>query len=94
MLQYLHAHSDPAHRLAHLLHAAGGVGANARLREQLVAAGAAEALEVFFPRPGLCTDNGAMIAFAGAQRLPGDRSARIIARARWPIDDLQPVSAD
>jgi N6-L-threonylcarbamoyladenine synthase len=73
---------------------AGGVGANARLREQLTAAGAAEGLEVFFPRPGLCTDNGAMIAFAGAKRLPGDRSARIIARARWPLDALRPVGVD
>lgn len=70
---------------------AGGVGANRQLREQLTVAATAAALEVFFPRPGLCTDNGAMIAFAGAQRLPGELSARIIARARWPMDELQPA---
>ncbi len=70
---------------------AGGVGANRLLREQLTRAGAEAGVEVFFPRPGLCTDNGAMIAFAGAQRLPGDRSARILARARWPMDELGPA---
>lgn len=48
---------------------AGGVGANLALRAAL-AAGAAEAgARVFHPEPALCTDNGAMIAFAGAQRL-------------------------
>lgn len=70
---------------------AGGVGANVQLREQLTAAATADGHEVFFPRPGLCTDNGAMIAFAGAQRLPGERSTRIVARARWPLDELQPI---
>lgn len=69
---------------------AGGVGANQLLRERLTAEAATQAIEVFFPRPGLCTDNGAMIAFAGAQRLPGERSARIVARARWPLDELRP----
>jgi N6-L-threonylcarbamoyladenine synthase len=69
---------------------AGGVGANRLLREQLAAAAAAQAIEVFFPRPALCTDNGAMIAFAGALRLPGECDTRIVARARWPIDELRP----
>lgn len=70
---------------------AGGVGANVQLRRQLTAAATADGREVFFPRPGLCTDNGAMIAFAGAKRLPGERSTRIVARARWPLDELQPA---
>jgi N6-L-threonylcarbamoyladenine synthase len=73
---------------------AGGVGANRQLRRQLHAAAAAEAIEVFFPRPGLCTDNGAMIAFAGAQRLPARRRSDIVARARWPLDQLQPIDPE
>lgn len=67
---------------------AGGVGANRRLREQLGAAAAEHGLQVFFPRPGLCTDNGAMIAFAGAMRQGGSAMPSIVARARWPLDDL------
>lgn len=70
---------------------AGGVGANRSLRTQLRAAAEARSIEVFFPRPGLCTDNGAMIAFAGARRLAGEHSRQIIARARWPLDELTPV---
>jgi N6-L-threonylcarbamoyladenine synthase len=48
---------------------AGGVGANLRLRERLQAAAARRGGRVSFPRPEFCTDNGAMIAFAGALRL-------------------------
>ncbi|MBI2317992.1 MAG: tRNA (adenosine(37)-N6)-threonylcarbamoyltransferase complex transferase subunit TsaD [Betaproteobacteria bacterium] len=48
---------------------AGGVGANARLRAALDAAGAAGGFGVHYPPLELCTDNGAMIAFAGALRL-------------------------
>lgn len=72
---------------------AGGVGANEQLRRQLAQAAARRSIAVFFPRPGLCTDNGAMIAFAGAQRLPAARQTGIIARARWPLDELSPVVA-
>lgn len=49
---------------------AGGVGANTRLRERLVAACAAREATVYFPPLRLCTDNGAMIAFAAALRYP------------------------
>jgi len=49
----------------------GGVGANARLREQLRRAAAAVGAQVFYPRPALCTDNGAMIAYAGFLRAGG-----------------------
>jgi N6-L-threonylcarbamoyladenine synthase len=45
---------------------AGGVGANTKLRERLVEAARARGAEVFFPPLRLCTDNGAMIAFAAA----------------------------
>jgi N6-L-threonylcarbamoyladenine synthase len=48
---------------------AGGVGANTQLRAALDAKGAESGFEVFYPEPELCTDNGAMIAFAAALRL-------------------------
>ena len=48
---------------------AGGVGANVQLRESLDARAAKLGFEVFYPEPALCTDNGAMIAFAAALRL-------------------------
>ena len=47
----------------------GGVGANKQLRQKLVSGFAQKNYEVFFPRLEFCTDNGAMIAFAGAMRL-------------------------
>jgi N6-L-threonylcarbamoyladenine synthase len=67
---------------------AGGVGANARLREELAQRFDGE---VFYPRPEFCTDNGAMIAIAGALRLsdaaePND----ILATARWSLGELTP----
>jgi N6-L-threonylcarbamoyladenine synthase len=58
-------------RLSRLV-VAGGVGANARLREQLNTATAKRGLRVHYPELALCTDNGAMIALAGALRLQGD----------------------
>ncbi len=48
---------------------AGGVSANLRLRERLDAAAAQRGANVFYPEQSLCTDNGAMIAYAGACRL-------------------------
>ena len=65
---------------------AGGVGANELLRQQLV-----EEFDgvVFFPRPEYCTDNGAMIAHAGALRLAdGADAGTIHARARWSLESL------
>jgi N6-L-threonylcarbamoyladenine synthase len=47
----------------------GGVGANTRLRRELMAAVSKNRAEVFFPPLQFCTDNGAMIAFAAALRL-------------------------
>jgi N6-L-threonylcarbamoyladenine synthase len=72
---------------------AGGVSANRRLREALAAASAKGALEVFFPEPALCTDNGAMIAFAGALRLAAAPDAATPAlgfgvKPRWPLESL------
>lgn len=58
-----------SHSGATRLVVAGGVGANAHLRERLTRDAAARGIEVFYPRLEFCTDNGAMIAYAGAQRL-------------------------
>ena len=76
-------------RLSRLV-VAGGVGANTRLREQLNAAAAKRGLRVHYPELALCTDNGAMIALAGALRLQGDptlaqRSYAFDVKPRWPL---------
>lgn len=71
---------------------AGGVGANRRLRANLDALGRRLRIAVRYPRLEFCTDNAAMIAYAGCQRLlAGEReSLAIRAQARWPIDTLRP----
>lgn len=70
---------------------AGGVGANRRLRARLKAATEARGASLHFPRPAFCTDNAAMIAYAGWARLSaGERSAGLPARARWPLHELRP----
>ena len=71
---------------------AGGVAANKRLRARLK-----ETLpNVYYAPAELCTDNGAMIAYAGYVRLAaGEREPlHIDTRARWPITDLGPVGGD
>ena len=74
---------------------AGGVGANARLRARLAAAAAARGVRVLYPRAELCTDNAAMIAYAGHARLAaGERAGlEVLARARWPLAGLAPPVA-
>jgi N6-L-threonylcarbamoyladenine synthase len=68
--------------------AAGGVAANARLRDRLAALASDAGLDFIAPPPALCTDNGAMIAWAGVERLrlglvdPLDAPVR----PRWPLD--------
>ncbi|MGH8495114.1 MAG: tRNA (adenosine(37)-N6)-threonylcarbamoyltransferase complex transferase subunit TsaD [Gammaproteobacteria bacterium] len=71
---------------------AGGVGANRALRESLEAAVAALGGQAYFPRPEFCTDNAAMIAYAGAKRLEAGASAGLgfETRARWRLDELTP----
>ena len=71
---------------------AGGVGANRRLRTRLADAARAVGAEVFYPRLEFCTDNGAMIAYAGMLRLAAGETAAssIEARARWDLETLRP----
>ena len=73
---------------------AGGVGANRYLREQLQMRVAKLGGEVFFPRPELCTDNGAMIAYAGYLRLNAGQSEppHIACKPRWDLASLPPLS--
>ena len=73
---------------------AGGVGANRYLRGQLQQRVAKLGGQVYFPRPELCTDNGAMIAFAGCLRLQaGQPEPPVVAcRPRWDLASLPPPS--
>ena len=72
---------------------AGGVSANTRLRSALEQALTKEGARVFYPAPMFCTDNGAMIAYAGAQRMQAglvdDGNTRV--RPRWPMEELPPL---
>ncbi len=72
---------------------AGGVGANLRLRARLADLMEAEEGQVFYPRPAFCTDNGAMIAYAGWQRLRAGQSEGLTVRAnpRWSLEELEPA---
>ncbi|MCC6134526.1 MAG: tRNA (adenosine(37)-N6)-threonylcarbamoyltransferase complex transferase subunit TsaD [Candidatus Contendobacter sp.] len=72
---------------------AGGVGANRRLRERLRELAVARGGRVYYPRLEFCTDNGAMIAYAGWRRLAaGQRDdAAIEVLPRWPLDQLPAV---
>ncbi len=73
---------------------AGGVSANRQIRETLTAMTGQMRAEIFFPRLEFCTDNGAMIAYAGCQRLlAGQReNLEIVARPRWPLDELPDIA--
>lgn len=70
---------------------AGGVSANRRLREQLGAELAKRQAQVFYPAPQFCTDNGAMIAYAGCYRLQAGEQAglSVEVKARWPMTELR-----
>tara|TARA_R110002167_G_scaffold80291_2_gene220701 strand:- start:16189 stop:17229 length:1041 start_codon:yes stop_codon:yes gene_type:complete len=70
---------------------AGGVSANKMLRQKLAEIAAKQDATLFYARPEFCTDNGAMIAYAGCQRLlAGQRGDLIIqARPRWPMVELK-----
>lgn len=74
---------------------AGGVSANTYLREQLKILMDERKGKVFYPRPEFCTDNGAMIAFAGMQRLKANQTCGLTLKAkpRWPLDTLESVNS-
>ncbi len=72
---------------------AGGVGANRRLRARLDEMARRRGGRVCFPRPALCTDNGAMIAFAGALRLEAGQHnpPQVQVTPRWDMATLPAV---
>ncbi|MFN3716698.1 MAG: tRNA (adenosine(37)-N6)-threonylcarbamoyltransferase complex transferase subunit TsaD [Thiobacillus sp.] len=81
------------HSGARRLVVAGGVGANRRLRAQLTAEATRRGIEVFYPKLEFCTDNGAMIAYAGAQRLIHTRPGLGFAiRPRWDLAALEALA--
>ncbi|MGI9276716.1 MAG: tRNA (adenosine(37)-N6)-threonylcarbamoyltransferase complex transferase subunit TsaD [Endozoicomonas sp.] len=72
---------------------AGGVSANSRLREGLESMVAKEGGSLRYARPEFCTDNGAMIAYAGCQRLLAGQveDLEVAPQPRWPMENLQSV---
>jgi N6-L-threonylcarbamoyladenine synthase len=72
---------------------AGGVSANQQIRASLTEMAAKEHAQIYFPRLQFCTDNGAMIAYAGCQRLMAgqQQGLEIFARPRWPLSELSQV---
>ena len=71
---------------------AGGVGANKQLRAALDAKARQSGFDVFYPEPELCTDNGAMIAFAAALRIKAGKTASagpgFSVRPRWDLASI------
>ena len=74
---------------------AGGVGANRKLRADLRDELTSRGCEVFYPRPALCTDNGAMVAYAGLMRLQSGHISEgaVMAQPRWELDSLPAMQA-
>lgn len=72
---------------------AGGVSANTALREQLEVLMQKNRGKVYYPRLEFCTDNGAMIAYAGMQRLKAGQIEPLVSKAkpRWPLDSLTAI---
>jgi N6-L-threonylcarbamoyladenine synthase len=79
-----------AHPHARVLVVAGGVAANEAIRAALRATASAAGFRLVAPPPRLCTDNGAMIAWAGAERLALGLTDTLDApaRPRWPLDEF------
>ena len=69
---------------------AGGVSANTRLRNSLAEMMTSLNGRVYYPRSEFCTDNGAMIAYAGLQRLKAGQADDLAVKGvpRWPLDSL------
>ncbi|MHC5225760.1 tRNA (adenosine(37)-N6)-threonylcarbamoyltransferase complex transferase subunit TsaD [Ignatzschineria sp. LJL83] len=67
----------------------GGVGANKHLRTELKKLSEERGFGIYFPRAEFCTDNGAMVAYLGHERMiRGEKSDAIKLKARWPIDQV------
>lgn len=73
---------------------AGGVSANLRLRAQLQDLAMRKRWQVFYPSAAFCTDNGAMIAYAGCQRLVAGQQENlsVTVKSRWPMIELPAVN--
>ena len=73
---------------------AGGVSANKCLRERMQHMMQKQKGELYYPQLAFCTDNGAMIAYAGMQRLKAEQTVGLSAtvRPRWPLHELPPVA--
>jgi len=74
---------------------AGGVGANLRLRARLDELLSREGGRTCYPRPEFCTDNGAMIAYAGYRRLQAGQKESLSIKAipRWSLEELEPAGS-
>jgi len=74
---------------------AGGVSANQHIRSTLTALTDRENARIHFPKLAFCTDNGAMIAYTGCQRLLAGQfqSLEIFAKPRWSMTELMPTNA-
>jgi N6-L-threonylcarbamoyladenine synthase len=72
---------------------AGGVSANRRLRDSLREIAATSNVQVYYPRPEFCTDNGAMIAYTGMLRIRAGQcdGLEIQAKPRWSLMDLPEI---
>ncbi len=72
---------------------AGGVAANKMLRDEFAKASKKDGFEVFYPSFEYCTDNGAMIAYAGCQRMLAGETTSLDCKVlpRWPLDTLSAV---
>ena len=73
---------------------AGGVSANVKLREQVSVLMKKQGGKAFYPAPEFCTDNGAMIAYAGAQRLAHGQQDKLSdqVQPRWPLEQIEPLN--
>ncbi|MBM3608310.1 MAG: tRNA (adenosine(37)-N6)-threonylcarbamoyltransferase complex transferase subunit TsaD [Alphaproteobacteria bacterium] len=94
MAMAVFAIASPGHPVPNALVVAGGVAANGAIRSALQRLSAQSGVKLVLPPPNLCTDNGAMIAWAGIERLRAglEDGLDFAARPRWPLDPAAPLS--